>query len=222
MAATTTRRGSRTRDERARGVIEVVTAVLLGLVSVATAAGAYQASQWSQQAGDLASISQQARDRNLSLYLETEIVSGDDFQRLFDAIALYAEMSFYPERTEELEAEQDLIVAAASQPLAEGFAAWREAGYPLDAVPFNTPEYESLTYAPSQSYNQVSALAYRSSQALDERAYTMTIVSVIFAVALLLLGVASATASLRVMALTAGGGAVAFLVGVATVIFGVY
>jgi hypothetical protein len=210
------------RDERTRGVLEVVTAILLGLVSVATAFGAYQAGQWGQQAADLAGASQQARDRNLSLFLESEIVSGDDTQRFFDVLALYAEMTFYPERTEALTAEQDLVIAAASKPLVELFPAWRDAGYPLDQVPIASPEYQALTFAPGQSYNVVSTLADKASNALEERSYTMTIVSVVFAVALLMLGVAGVSSRLNVSAWMTGGGALAFLVGVAIVIFGIY
>jgi len=210
------------RDERTRGFLEVVTAVLLGLVSVATAFGAYQAGQWGQQASDLAGLSQQARDRNLSLFLETEIISGDDGERLFDALGLYAEMTFYPERTDALTAEQDLIMSAASKPLADLFPAWRDAGYPLDQAPLISPEYEALTYAPGQSYNIVSTVADRSSRTLEQRSHTMTIVSVVFAVALLLLGVAGVSSRLRISAITTAGGAIAFLVGVAIVIFGIF
>jgi hypothetical protein len=210
------------RDDRTRGVLEVVTAILLGLVSVATAFGAYQAGQWGQQASDLAGVSQQARDRNLSLFLETEIITGDDYQRLFDALGLYAQMSFYPERTEALTAEQDLIISAASQPLVDLFPAWRDAGYPVDRAPLVSPEYEALTYAPGQAYNIVSTLADKSSRALEQRSHTMTIVSVVFAFALLLLGIAGASSRLDVTAIMTGGGALAFLIGVAIVIFGIY
>ena len=209
-------------DDRTRGVLEVVTAVLLGLVSVATAFGAYQAGQWGQQASDLAGASQQARDRNLSLFLETEIISGDDGERMFDALGLYAEMSFYPERTEALTAEQDLIMSAASKPLADLFPGWRAAGYPLDQAPLIAPEYEALTFAPGQSYNIVSTLADRSSRALEQRSHTMTIVSVVFAIALLMLGVAGVSSRLNVSVVMTGGGAVVFLVGVLIVIFGVF
>jgi hypothetical protein len=210
------------RDDRTRGVLEVVTAVLLGLVSVATAFGAYQAGQWGQQASDLAGASQQARDRNLSLFLETEIITGDDYQRMFDALGLYAQMSFYPERTEALTAEQDLIISAASQPLIDLFPSWRDAGYPLDQVPLVSPQYEALTFAPGQSYNVVSTLADRASNALENRSHTMTIVSVVFAFALLMLGVAGVSSRLDVSAIMTAGGATAFLVGVAIVIFGIY
>ena len=214
--------GTRTREEVTRGVLEVVTAILLGLVSVATAFGAYQAGQWSQQATDLAGASQQARDRNLSLYLETEIISGDDGERLFDALALYAESAFYPERTDALIAEQDVIISAASKPLVDLFPGWRDAGYPPEKMPLTSPDYEALTYAPGQSYNVVSVIADHASNVLEERSHTMTIVSVVFAIALLLLGVAGVSSRLDVSAVMTGGGALAFLAGVAVVIFGIY
>ncbi len=210
------------RDERTRGALEIMTAILLGLVSVATAIGAYQAGQWGQESTDLAGVSQQLRDRNLALFLESENISRDDGERLFDALALYAEMSFYPERTEVLLAEQDVIMAAASPPLADGFGPWRDAGYPLDRAPLLSSDYEAQTFAPAQSYNVASVVAYRASEVLEERSYRMTIVSVVFAMALLLLGVAGVSSRLEVSALLTGGGALAFLVGVAIVIFGIF
>jgi hypothetical protein len=210
------------RDDRTRGVLEIVTAILLGLVSVATAVGAYQAGQWGQESTDLAGVSQQLRDRNLALFLESQNTSRDDGERFFDALTLYAEMSFYPERTEALMAEQDVVMAAASPPLAEGFGPWRDAGYPLDRAPLISPAYEAQTFAPAQSYNVASVVAYRASEVLEERSYRMTIVSVVFALALLLLGVAGVSTRLNVSALLTGGGALAFLVGVAIVTFGIF
>lgn len=218
------RRGdlSSQRVDRTRGALEILTAVLLGLVSVATAVGAYQAGQWGQESADLAGASQQLRDRNLALFLENQNTSRDDGERLFDALALYAEMEFYPERTDTLLVEQDVIMGAASKPLADGFAAWRDAGYPLDQAPLLSPEYEAQTFAPTQSYNVASVVAYRASEVLEERSYRMTIVSVVFAFALLMLGVAGVSTRLEVSALLTGGGAIAFLVGVALVIFGIF
>ena len=224
MARSDVTRQDETRrpDERTRGALEIITAILLGLVSVATAFGAYQAGEWGQRSSDLASVSQQMRDRNLALFLESQNISRDDGERMFDALALYAEMEFYPERREALLVEQDVIMAAASEPLADAFPAWRDAGYPYDQTPLLSPEYEALTFAPTQSYNLVSVVAYRASEVLEERSYRMTIVSVVFSVALLLLGVAGVSSRLNVAALMTGGGGVAFLVGVAIVIFGVF
>jgi hypothetical protein len=202
--------------------LEIVTGILLGLVSVATAVGAYQAGVWGQQGSDLASASGQLRDRNLAIFLEGVIVQGDDFQRLFDATALEAEASFYPERTEALRIEQEVIVGAASPAFVAAWEPWKECGFCNERIPILTPEYEAASYAEPQSYNIASTVADKASKLLLERSQTMTVVSVVFAVALLLLGVAGASSRLRVSAITAGGGALAFLVGVAIVIFGVF
>lgn len=208
-------------DSHSRGPLEIITGVLLGLVAVATAVGAYQAGVWGQQGTDLRSAANQLRDRNLAIYLEGVIVQGDDTQRLFDAIGLEAEATFYPERAEAILAEQDVVLAAASPALVDGWKAWRDCGYCAD-IPLLSPEYEAASFAEPQSYNVASNVADRASNRLLERAHTMTVVSVVFALALLLLGVAGASLTWRVSALTTGGGAFAFLVGVAIVIFGVF
>jgi hypothetical protein len=210
------------REVRTRTAIEISTSILLGLVSVATAVGAYQAGAWSQQASDLASVSQQARDRNLALYLEKDAISDDDGTRLFDAVGLYAQGIFYPERAEALEAEEDLVIAAGSPELVAGWPAFRDSGFSADKLPLQTPEYEAFTNAEPQAYNVISAVADRASNRLLERAYSMTIVSVVFAAALLLLGVAGVSSRVNVSAVMTGGGGLAFLVGVAIVIFGVF
>ena len=207
---------------RTRGALEIVTGVLLGLVSVATAIGAYQAGVWGQQGSDLKSASGQLRDRNLALYLEYTVVQGDDYQRLFDALALNAEAAFYPERADAATAEQDVIIGAASPALIEAWGLWRDCGFCDTDIPLLSPAYEAASYAQPQSYNLVSAVADRGANRLLERSRTMTVVSVVFAVALLLLGVAGVSSRLRVSAITTAGGALAFVVGVAIVIFGVF
>lgn len=210
-----------TREDRTRGVLEVVTAILLGLVSVATAIGAYQAGQWGQQSAELASISQQLRDRNLALFLESQNTARDDGQRLFDALGLEAEGVFYPERRDRLQEEQDLVLGAASPALVVAWNEWEERGF-TGAHPLSSPTYEAQNYAPSLSHNVVSLIAWESAEALEDRSFTMTVVSVIFAFALLMLGVAGASSRLAVSALLTGGGALAFLAGVATVVFGIF
>lgn len=209
-------------EQRTRGVLEVVTAILLGLVSVATAVGAYQAGAWAQQAGELTLVSQQARDRNLALYLERDAISDDDGVRLFDATALYAEWTFYPEREEALRADQELIIAAASPALQAGWQPFVDSGFDASLLPLVTPEYQAFTYAEPQSYNITSAIADRSSDVLVRRSHAMAVVSVVFALALLMLGVAGVSSRLGVSAIMTGGGGVAFLAGVAGVIFGVF
>ncbi|HEV7741070.1 MAG TPA: hypothetical protein VGO65_01495 [Pseudolysinimonas sp.] len=216
------RTGRREDPSRTKGALEIVTSILLGLVSVATAVGAYQAGQWGQQSSDLASVSQQARDRNLAIFIERQIITGDDSQRLSDAVGFHAQAIFYPERADELAQEETLAISAASPALVAGYQPWVDSGYDLSLIPVATPEYEAFSQAEPQSYNIASVVADKAARALSERSYLMTIVSVVFAVALLLLGVAGVSTRLNVSAVMTGGGAVAFLVGVAIVILGVF
>ena len=65
-------------DSRLRGFLEIATAILLGLVSVATAFGAYQASEWSQQAGAYAAVAGQLRDESLSTSIASQLAGHDD------------------------------------------------------------------------------------------------------------------------------------------------
>ncbi len=212
---------SSTASALTRSVLEIVTAVLLGLVSVATAVGAYQAGLWSQESTDLALISQQARDRNLALYLERDQAFDDDGSRLFDALALTVEAEFYPERAGDVRAEQDLIISAGSPALQAAWGPWVDSGF-TGTNPFLSTGYIAFSQAEPQAYNIVSTVADRSADAVLQRANTMTVVSVVFAAALLMLGVASATSRLDVAAIMTGGGAAGFLAGVAIVIFGVF
>ena len=71
-----------------RDALEVIAAVLLGLVSVATALGAYQSAVWASQAADYALVSQQLRDRNLSESLTTQLIFRDDSGKVYDLLAL--------------------------------------------------------------------------------------------------------------------------------------
>lgn len=93
-----------------RVVLEVVTAVLLGLVSVGTTFTAYQASVLSREAADLESISQQLRDRNLTGLLSSQLSYRDDGRRVAAAFALQSELLISQDRAEEVAKQQDALV----------------------------------------------------------------------------------------------------------------
>ncbi len=115
------------------------------------------------------------------------------------------------------------MLAAASPALVEAWNAWEGCGYCLDKIPLSAPQYAADLFAETQSYNLVSAEAYRSAEHLLERSQTMTIVVGRRSRSHCCCSASRASSSrLRVSALTTGGGALAFLVGVAIVIFGVF
>lgn len=197
--------------------LEVVVSVLLGLVSAATALGAYQAATWATDAGDLHYVSQELRDRNVGDYLTAALAFDDDSAKLAQAIALEAEAGLDPAREPEVRAAQARLLESASPGVADAWAGWVASGFAEDAVPLGDAYREELFFEPA-SANRVSAEVYDLAIDLQERSVQLTAAAVVFAIALLLLGVAAAATRHASMLALATGGAVAFAIGlVATV-----
>lgn len=202
-----------------RDIIEIITAVLLGLVSVTTALGAYQAAVWAELSSDYRLVATQLRDRNLTELLTAELVSKQDSARIFDAAALEVEISLYPERAAELVAEQNAILASASPAMLQDWQVWRNSGFQDSLVPITQAHYESELFAQPASLQYSSFVAATLADAAAEKSAQVTIASVIFALALLLLGVAGVNASWRVAAGLTGGATLAYLAGLLYLVF---
>ncbi len=201
-------------ENRLRGALEIGTAVLLGLVSVATAAGAYQASEWAQQSGSYASIAGQLRDASLSTSVASQVASFDDAERVFDALNLEFDIMEAGPEAEALREEQTAILEGGSPGLAEDWSEWVASGYAEAEYPGTDDSLVARQLAPAYGANRASAVAYELSNAIGDRGLLITVASVVFALALLLLGVSGANRSLKVSFGLACGGAGAFLVGV--------
>jgi hypothetical protein len=202
-------------ENRMRGALEIATAILLGLVSVATAFGAYQASEWSQQAGRYESIAGQLRDASLSSFIASDLAGFDDGERIFEALDL--EFEIITGATTDVEGirdRQDAILRAATPGVLEDWHAFLEGGYQADDLPTQSAQYAALVFAPSYSANAASTVAFDISESLDARSLQQTVAAVVFALALLLLGVAGANASIKVAFSLTLGGAGAFALGV--------
>jgi hypothetical protein len=203
-------------ETRLRSVLEIATAILLGLVSTATAAGAYQASSWAQDAGRYSAASGQLRDLSLSNFIASELAGFDDGERMFDALVIEFEiMAAEPDSDlADLRDQSDVILAGGSPSLLDDWAVWVESGYADESFPGSSIAYQSDLYAPTYSANRASAVAAGLADELGARSLQQTVAAVIFALALLLLGVSGANTSLKVSFALAVGGACAFLVGV--------
>lgn len=205
-------------ESRLRGTLEIATAILLGLVSVATAAGAYQASEWSQEAGRYESISGQLRDASLSTFIANDLAGFDDGERLFEALELEFEILGGDPDVEGLRERQDAILAAATDGVLDDWHKFVDGGYRPEDLPTQSAEYTALTIAPTFAANSASAVAYEISQGFGARSLQLTVASVIFALSLLLLGVSGANASLKVAFALTIGGAAAFATGIVIVV----
>lgn len=204
-----------------RRVLEIVTAVLLGLVSVCTAIGVNQASAWAAESQGYASIAQQARDRSLTLTLTGQLVLTDDADKIARALSIDSEVVFFPEKADELLLRQQTIISSASVELEDAWDAWAESGYDADVNPINTAAYEAARFSGAHSQKYVSLLAQDVADRTAERAHQMVIASVAFAVALLLLGVSGVLVAARSALILAIAGALFFLLG-ATLVVGLF
>jgi hypothetical protein len=205
-----------TDDTRMRGALEIVTAILLGLVSVATAFGAYQASEWSQEAGRLESIAGQLRDESLSTFIASDLAGFDDGERIFRALDLEFDIiTGVATDVEAVRDEQDAILSAATPGVLEDWHAFVEGGYRPADLPTQSAEYAALAFAPTYGANKASAVAFEAAESVGARSLQQTVAAVILALALLLLGVSGANASIRVAFALTLGGAAAFAVGIA-------
>lgn len=202
-------------DNRMRGALEIATAILLGLVSVATAFGAYQASEWSQQSARYESVAGQLRDTSLSSFIASDLAGFDDGERIFQALDLEFEIiAGTATDIEGIRDQQDAILRAATPGVLDDWHTFIDGGYQADDLPTQSAQYAALVFAPTYSANAASAVAFEISESLDARSLQQTVAAVVFALSLLLLGVSGANASIRIAFALTVGGAATFAVGI--------
>ncbi|MCY7411465.1 MAG: hypothetical protein LH471_00215 [Salinibacterium sp.] len=202
------------RAQRRRNILEILTAILLGLVSVATALGAYQATVWAAEAVEYSTAAEQLRDRNLSTLLSSQLGYRDDGAKLFQAVQLDGEITLFPDRTDELRAEQQRIIGTTTPELGAAWDLWVASGYTDEAFPLLNAQYEAASFAEPQSLQYASFVAERAADAIAARSTTVAAASAVLALALFVLGVAGIIRSWRVAAWLVAGGAVTAVIGV--------
>ena len=196
-----------------REIIEVITAILLGLVSVSTAFGAYQASVWAGEASHYSSISQQLRDRNLTVALTAQLIIRDDARKMLDSIGLNQEVILYPERTDAILEEQRVLLGSATPELEAAWNAWTASGYDDALFPVSSAQYEGALFAAPQSMQYTHTVAARLADSVGVKSAQMTVASVVFAFALFLLGVAGVNPGWRIAAVLVASATLVFLAG---------
>jgi hypothetical protein len=176
--------------------LDLLTAVMLGVVSLTTALGAWQASTWTRQAVDYGESSSDARDQNI-----TRSIDWQAYYRLDNAAVLQARK--YALLEDEASASGDFVAAAYSNVmvtnylgrsingnLGAAFADWRAAGFPPDDSPTSDPGYVAELRGDADSYSIVSALTGGFKDTLQGKASIFTQAALVDALALFLLGVA--------------------------------
>ncbi len=175
-----------------RGV-EVVTAVFLGLVSVATALGAWQASVWNATADEL------ARDAHDALDVSVNYAVLGEYARRFDTEASAQSVRWAEDRdalTDPL--EQQLLdiringrLGSTTPGFAEAWRAWAAEGYPAELDPLNDPAYLVQRDGPTHSYDSVSRQLNAAADVMKTKSGVIARAALVHALALFLFGISS-------------------------------
>jgi hypothetical protein len=181
--------------QHSRG-LDVLTAILLGVVSLTTALGAWQASIWSREAALHGMNSADARDVSIASAIAWQ------FDTRLDTAALLQARK-YALLEDEAIADQDAQASAfynvmttsyvqrmVSDSLVEAFTEWRADGFPADESPIDDSGYLAEQRASSDAYALAAGMAADVKGGFEQKAAIFTQAALINALALFLFGVA--------------------------------
>jgi hypothetical protein len=176
--------------------LDVVTAIMLGIVSLTTALGAWQASSWTREAADFGGSSSDARDQNITRSIDWQASLRLDT----DAVEQARKFALLEDRAKQSGSARDAAYAnvmvgnylgrSVNDQLPTAFAAWREAGFPTDQLPTADADYLAELRGDADSYSIVASIAGNMKDALQGKASILTQAALVDALALFLLGVA--------------------------------
>jgi hypothetical protein len=181
--------------EPSRG-LDVLTAVLLGVVSLTTALGAWQAGTWSTQAAEYASSSGDARDVSIVQTVAWQYQSRLDAAAVLQArkFALLEDQAAVDLDAAGVAYNGVMVTNHLSRVIADGlpeaFNAWRAEGFPADQTPTSDPVYLANLRGDADAYALASVIAGDFKSELEAKAAIFTQAALIDALALFLLGVA--------------------------------
>ncbi len=198
-------------------LLDVLTALLLGVVSLTTALGAWQAAAWDYRADQYEEASSDARDAG--------IIRGVAWQadRTRDTEAVLRAREFALQQDAAI-AAGDVVAATYSEVMVgnqlgrivtdgipDAFARWRAAGFPTDQSPTSDPVYLANLRGDSDAYALTAQLASGFRESFEARSRIMSQAALIDALALFLFGVASINRLRAARYATLALGAVAYL-----------
>ena len=203
------------KGSSARG-LDVVTGVMLGVISVTTALGAWQAAAWTLSSEQYLSASADARAVSVNQAVLADYNRRLDLESMGNA-RRYSELAALSEPAQafafEFKVEAEL--GAATPSLADAWREWAAAGFPESQNPFDDPLYRADLVNRPDSYSYASTVMAGASEARRAQASVLAQAALIQALALFLFGIAGVNRQQSVRTWIIVFGVVAFLAGVA-------
>ncbi len=199
-------RSRRSRNEprlgRLLSNVELLTAILLGLVSVTTAYASFQASLYDGETAKQFSAGQNSQTEAESLYLEANQQYIRDVQLWDRMTELQIEIDTVPAQAAASQLKYDtLLFTSVSETLNEAIlwsAEQNVADPTVFTSPFDSEDYQDALYGAWAEEDDRSIAAFQAGDAADKHGDTLTLTTVLMAISLFLLGVAAVARQLRV------------------------
>lgn len=199
-------------------MLEIATAIALGLVSLVTALGVLQASVWTTEAGRLADDAADARDQSISIAVVSQLKQRADLGVMLEAqrlAGLQDEAIAAGDVVQAIELEGDLATTLGTvYYLPDGaFESWRAAGFPDDANPAEGADYVVAGQGNADALLLTSGRLGDLAAQTTARAGVFGQAALVHALALFLFGVAGINRLRTARLVTLAMGAIVFVFG---------
>lgn len=188
--------------------VELLTAILLGVVSVTTAYASFQASLYDGETAKQFSAGQNSQTEAESLYLEANQQYIRDVQLWDRMTELQIEIDNVPEQAAASQLKYDtLLFTSVSETLNKAIL-WSADQNVADPSTFTSPfasdDYQAALYGAFVEEDDKSVAAFEAGDAADKNGDALTLTTVLMAISLFLLGVAAVARQLRVQIILIG------------------
>jgi hypothetical protein len=182
--------------------VELLTAILLGIVSVTTAYASFQASLYDGETAKQFTAGQNSQTEAESLYLEANQQYIRDVQLWDKMTELQIEIDNVPAQAAASQLKYDtLLFTSVSEDLnaAIVWSAEQNAANPdVFTSPFDSEDYQNALYGAWAEEDDKSIAAFAAGDRADAHGDVLTLTTVLMAISLFLLGVAAVARQLRV------------------------
>ena len=188
--------------------VELVTAILLGVVSVTTAYASFQATLYDGETAKQFTQGQNSQTEAESLYLEANQQYIRDVQLWDQMTELQIEIDNVPSVAAASQLKYDtLLFTSVSEDLNQAivWSAEQNAADPdVFTSPFDSEDYQNALYGAWAEEDDKSIGYFAAGDIADKHGDTLTLTTVLMAISLFLLGVAAVARQLRVQLILMG------------------
>ena len=203
-------------EERPSRALDVITAIMLGLVSVVTALGAWQAAAWDGRAQEFGRDAGDARDVSVNQSVQADYAARTDLEASLAAraIADRREGQIDPLELALIDNEIQATLSSTTPGFSDAWYLWQSGGFDPTSAPVDDPDYLAGRDGFYQSYGVAGFVLDDLSHQLQTRSSVLAQAALVQALALFLIGIAGVNRVGAVRVVILALGAVVFLVGI--------